>query len=93
MVRAVLYLFLAVIVISVLRSILGALGKAVSGFLGAGTPRQAPSGEPRLTGELKRDPVCGTYVSAATSVKRIINGKPVYFCSASCSDKYRPERS
>ena len=92
MVRAVLYLLLAVIVISVVRSIIGALGKAVSGFLEAGTPRQPSSGEPRMAGELKRDPVCGTYVSTATSVKRTIDGKTVHFCSTACSEKYRPEK-
>jgi len=39
-------------------------------------------------GELKRDPVCGTYVSTATSVKRTIGGEVVHFCSVECSNKY-----
>jgi YHS domain-containing protein len=42
-------------------------------------------------GELKRDPVCGTYVSTATSVKRSVDGEVVYFCSQACSEKYRPK--
>jgi YHS domain-containing protein len=91
MVRAVLYLFLAIILISVLRSIIGAVGKAVAGFLNAGAPHNAgaAASEPRKAGELKRDPVCGTYVSTATSVKRTIGGQVVHFCSAACSEKYR----
>jgi YHS domain-containing protein len=39
--------------------------------------------------ELKKDPVCGTYVSAATSLTRTINGTIVHFCSPECRDKYR----
>jgi len=40
-------------------------------------------------GELKKDPVCGTYVSTAASVTRTVNGQVVHFCSAQCRDKYR----
>jgi YHS domain-containing protein len=39
--------------------------------------------------ELKKDPVCGTYVSAATSLTRTVNGTIVHFCSPECRDKYR----
>ena len=34
---------------------------------------------PQAGGELKKDPVCGTYVSAATSISRTVRGQPVYF--------------
>jgi YHS domain-containing protein len=40
-------------------------------------------------GELKRDPVCGTYVSATTSLSRTVNGDVVYFCSKECRDRYK----
>jgi YHS domain-containing protein len=40
-------------------------------------------------GELKKDPVCGTYVSADTSVTKRIDGQIVHFCSPACRDKYR----
>jgi len=49
--------------------------------------RPAPTASPG--GELKKDPVCGTYVSADTSVTRRINGETVHFCSPACRDKYR----
>ncbi len=39
-------------------------------------------------GELKKDPVCGTYVSAGASVTRTVNGKLLHFCSKECRDKY-----
>jgi len=47
--------------------------------------------KPQVTpgGELKKDPVCGTYVSAATAVTRTVKGNILYFCSQACSEKYR----
>ena len=50
------------------------------------TPREPPvvSG-----GELKKDPVCGTYVSTSLSVTSRVNGEVVHFCSKECRDKYR----
>jgi len=38
--------------------------------------------------ELKKDPVCGTYVSAATGVSRSVQGHLIYFCSKECRDKF-----
>ena len=39
---------------------------------------------------LKKDPVCGTYVSANASVTRVVRGEVVHFCSPECRDKYAP---
>ncbi len=39
-------------------------------------------------GELKKDPVCGAYVSPAVAINRTVNGQLVYFCSKECRDKY-----
>jgi YHS domain-containing protein len=39
-------------------------------------------------GDLKKDPVCGTFVPVATSLKRVVAGEVVYFCSPSCRDQY-----
>ncbi len=41
-------------------------------------------------GELKKDPICGTYVSTATSLSLNSHGQLVYFCSKECRDKYVP---
>lgn len=38
---------------------------------------------------LRQDPVCGTYVAIDASLKRIVNGQVVHFCSAECRDKFR----
>ena len=45
--------------------------------------------EPKVIGELKQDPVCGTYISTETEFKKKVKGEAVYFCSAICRDKYR----
>lgn len=58
-----------------------------SGVPRTGSTRRPPPVE--TTGELKKDPVCGTYVSAAASVTRTVDGKLIHFCSKECRDKYR----
>ncbi len=50
-------------------------------------PPSVPAG-----GELKKDPVCGTYVSAAVSLTRKVNGQVYYFCSKECRDSYTEPR-
>ncbi|MEO8593343.1 MAG: hypothetical protein ABI759_08475 [Candidatus Solibacter sp.] len=54
-------------------------------------PAQPPAAPPPVFagGELKKDPVCGTYVSAGASVTRTVNGELLHFCSQECRDKYR----
>ena len=56
----------------------------------ANARRQAPPPPPPIQsgGELKRDPVCGTYVSPAASVQRMIAGQTIHFCSEQCSKQY-----
>jgi YHS domain-containing protein len=54
--------------------------------------RQAPlPSHPNVMvgGELKKDPVCGTYVSTGASVTRTVDGQLLHFCSKECRDKYR----
>jgi YHS domain-containing protein len=70
---------------SLLRSLFAAFRSAV---VPQDRPRQAPPPVPR-GGELKKDPVCGTYVSMVGSASQKVNGQIVYFCSTECRDKYR----
>jgi len=51
----------------------------------------APTAPPPVFagGDLKKDPVCGTYVSTSGSVTRTVNGELLHFCSTECRDKYR----
>jgi YHS domain-containing protein len=52
--------------------------------------RNPPQPEPAVVagGELKKDPVCGTYVSTSLGVTRTVKGEMVYFCSKECRDKF-----
>lgn len=81
-------LILFLIAISVIRSVL----RFVQGF-GARIstqvrrqPNRSSGGEATM---LRQDPVCGTYVAIDASLKTIVNGQVVHFCSAECRDKYR----
>ena len=92
MFRAIFYLLLTVVVITVLKSIVGIVLKGVAEAMkpGSGAPGAAPRppGQVPLTGELKKDPVCGTYIAAATSIQEKVGGQTFHFCSPECRDKY-----
>lgn len=54
------------------------------------SPGPAPGAPPvQAGGELRRDPVCGTYVSTAVSITKKVNGEVLYFCSNECRDRYK----
>jgi YHS domain-containing protein len=81
-------LLLIYVIRAVFRSLFGSL-------FGGGSTRNAPPvgarQEPSKVpagGELRKDPVCGTYVSVASGLSHQANGKTVYFCSKECRDKY-----
>ena len=50
-------------------------------------PRRPVDQMPTAT-ELKKDPVCGTYVSAASAFTCTVNGQVIAFCSKECRDRY-----
>jgi len=87
-------LFFRFIVLLVIFAIIRYIVSSVSRlFSQAGNPpAQRPSAQDpsaSAAGELKQDPVCGTFVPTATSVKKTINGELVHFCSAACRDKFK----
>ena len=89
MFRAFFDLLLMVVVITLLRSVLGIISKAVSGQGNRQRPAERPSqAQVPLSGELKKDPVCGTYIATATSIKESVGGQTFHFCSKECRDKY-----
>jgi YHS domain-containing protein len=67
----------------IVRSILGSMFNR-----GRSLTRQRPSEPPTPSMELKKDPVCGTYVSPATGLSRSVQGHLIYFCSKECRDKF-----
>ena len=92
MVRTVLYLIVSVFVIALLRGIIGLITKGVAGLFeqesggASAKPRQA--GKTSFGGELKKDPVCGTYVSSAAALTKSVGGRTLYFCSEACRDRF-----
>lgn len=86
------FLFLEVILPLLVFSLLRAVIRSIfpSGRT-ASTPQTTPKQAPHVQvgGELKKDPVCGIYVSAGSSFTSTINGQLVHFCSKECRDKYR----
>lgn len=80
-----------------IRSVLGLIMRIIRGTgsaRGGGPVNQAP---PAGTGSeggasastlLHQDPVCGTYVAAGSSLRKISNGQVFHFCSEACRDKF-----
>jgi len=88
MIRVVLYTFAFLILVSLLRSAWGAAVKTLASLFGSRPSARSGAGL-RKVADLKRDPVCGTYVSTATSIQRTVHGEVVHFCSDGCAAKYR----
>jgi hypothetical protein len=86
------FLILEVLLPILLFTLVRALFRSVfQGVRSAAAPprpvsRQAPVVQ--AGGELKKDPVCGIYVSTAVSITKRIDGELVHFCSTECRDKY-----
>jgi YHS domain-containing protein len=101
MFRAILYLIGFMLIMSVIRSVLGIISKAFSGLsntshpqAGTSSPQAGASGSrppssPSPGGELKKDPVCGTFISTATAFQKFSQGQTYYFCSTECRDKFK----
>src|SRR3954467_8416280 len=98
MIRAILFLVVSVFVLSVLRSVIGIVLRGFGDLFqspqsqGGAPPRPAaaPStGETRSGGELKRDPVCGTFIAASSAIQKKTGGEVYFFCSPECRDKFK----
>jgi len=85
MFRLIQLIITVLIALSVLRSLLS----FVQRFL-AGAQARTPAGPARQSSPamLYQDPVCGTYVSMESSLKRIVGGHVFHFCSPECRDRY-----
>ncbi len=89
MIRFLVIRFLVpLLVFFLIRSVLKSIFASVRSYP---PPQRRPADPPPVSagGELKKDPVCGTYVSTQASVTRTVNGQLVHFCSAQCRDKYK----
>ena len=86
-----LFRFLVLLVfIAIIRYLVVTVARVISQAMHPQAP-QAPGNQATtgtIGGELKQDPVCGTFVPTTTSVKKTVNGELVHFCSVACRDKY-----
>lgn len=86
--RFILYLLLAVIGISLLRSVIGVIGKAIGGFV-SGEVEDQDKKTRTVGGVLRKDPVCGTYVPESGSPSLQRDGVTYFFCSETCKSKFQ----
>jgi YHS domain-containing protein len=86
-IRFLLPLFAFLIVRSVLKAIARTFSQVMNGPPQGEAHRAA--GPVPAGGELKKDPVCGTYVSESSSITRKFGRELVHFCSPECRDKYQ----
>jgi hypothetical protein len=89
-IRFILYMLVAVVLISVLRTVIGVLMKGLTSLLSNAGEEQSPRSEPftQKGGDLHRDPVCGTFVADTTPFQRQVLGRTYYFCSGDCKEKH-----
>jgi YHS domain-containing protein len=52
-------------------------------------PVRSQPGEIPSAGELRKDPVCETYISVPSPWAKLVKGQTVYFCSKECRDRFR----
>jgi YHS domain-containing protein len=96
MFRALIEMIVTLVAVYLVRQVLAILAGAFKGGFSSGSANPtssagAPSPKPPAAdsiGELKKDPVCGTFVSTEAAFQKAVGGQTYYFCSKECRDKY-----
>jgi YHS domain-containing protein len=92
--RVIIEFVIFILVVIAARAILTSFLKASANALrtaGAQRSAQGPSDPPAsasTSGELHKDPVCGTYVAESTPFRQQISGQTFFYCSESCREKH-----
>ena len=93
MLRALVEMVVTLVAVYLVQQVLVILSRSFKGGFppSAGAPRSSgprpPSGG--TIGELKKDPVCGTFISTQTAFQKAVRGETYYFCSTECRDKFK----
>jgi YHS domain-containing protein len=88
------FLFRLIVLITLfllVRSLLEPVIKTITAmFRPAAPPAPAPraSAPETRSAELKKDPVCGTFIAPELAITQKFNGQIVHFCSQKCRDAY-----
>jgi len=88
MFRNLFRLLFVMIAALVARQVIAFIARAFSQVAG-GEKSQPVERQTASGGELKKDPVCGTFVATTSSIKSSVGGQVVHFCSTACRDKYQ----
>ena len=86
--RLIMFMIAVSIAISVVRSAVSFVQKLWGGVQQPRSVRHASTAGAGSATMLQQDPVCGTYVAVDNSLKRIVSGRVMHFCSAECRDRY-----
>ena len=91
MFRAVVYLITSLVIFAIVRAILNVILQGFANLFGSAKPSPSQPGRKVVPagGELKKDPVCGTFISASTALQKKVGGETYYFCSEDCRSKFR----
>jgi len=97
MFRTFFYLLVTIFLLTIVRSVVGMIMRGFSDLVSPGQQRAGtgsgqqppPAAGGSAGGELKRDPVCGTYVPASTAFQKTVGGQVLHFCSVDCRDRYK----
>jgi len=82
----------------VIRSAISAVWRMLQSGGSVPNPAYRPSHSPeaapvRSSGELRKDPVCGTFVATTSAWTKGAGAETVFFCSQECRDKYKSGRA
>jgi YHS domain-containing protein len=88
MLRNAFRLLIALVAVFFIRQVVAMIMRAFTQEA-AEAVRPQPPQQGQAGGELKKDPVCGTFVAIASSIKSNVNGQVIHFCSTACRDKYQ----
>ena len=101
MFRAILELFITIAIVLVARAVLTHFMRSITiaarnAYQQTAEEAERRKGgaesatETRRTGQLYKDPVCGTYVAESTPYRRQISGDTFYYCSDTCRQAHTP---
>ena len=76
MFRLVIIIFLAYLLYRLVKGVFGHTTKIYKGSTGG------------VIDEMVQDPLCKTYIPKREAIKRVIDGKEIFFCSKECADRF-----
>jgi len=97
MIRALLELLVTIVAVILARAILTRVLRNIAN-VSMNTFRNSPAdplnnrgsapSSAQTSGDLHKDPVCGTYVAESTPFRRQTGGQTFYYCSEACREKH-----